>query len=97
MEIEIALPMAPRLPTDIALNKYTAHKAELDKLEASFTDLRSISWSIQNANHATSQTSCSGDLYNPIMTLLRIVEHDTRIFPAESGMGVGRYLQSFSR
>jgi hypothetical protein len=72
--------MAPRLPSDVALNKYKAREAELGRLKASFTYLHPTSWSIQNASHLTSQTTCRGDLTDPIMILLKIVEQDTRVF-----------------
>lgn len=72
--------MAPRLPPSVGLNKYKACEAELGRLKTSFTDLHPTSWSIQNANHLTSRTACLGDLHDPIIILLRIVEHDTRVF-----------------
>lgn len=72
--------MAPRLPLNVALNKYTASEAGLGRLRASFTDLHPTSWSIQNANRLTLQTPCRGNLHEPIIILLWIVEHDTQVF-----------------
>ena len=80
VEVEIALPMAPRLPLDIALNKYTASEVELGRLKTSFTNLHPTSWSIQNANHLILQTPSRRNLHDPIVVLLRIVEHDTQVF-----------------
>jgi hypothetical protein len=80
VEVEIALPMAPRLPTDMPTNKYRAREAQLDILKNSLTDLRSTSWSIQNADRSKSRTARKGDLGDPIIILLRIVEQDSRVF-----------------
>lgn len=80
VEVEIALPMAPRLPHSVALNKYKVPEAELGSLKASFSDLHSTCWSILNGNHLATQTPCPGPLHDPIIILLRIVEHDTRVF-----------------
>lgn len=80
IEVEIALPVAPRLPLNIALNKYTASEVELGRLKTSFTNLHPTSWSIQNANHLILQTPSRRNLHDPIVVLLRIVEHDTQVF-----------------
>jgi hypothetical protein len=80
VEVELALPMAPRLPTDVPSNKYRAHEDQLDRLKKSLTDLRSTSWSIQNASRSNTRTAHSGSLGDPIIVLLRIVEHDSRVF-----------------
>lgn len=80
VDVEIALPMAPRLPLNVALNKYTASEAELGRLKTSFTNLHPTSWSIQNAKQLASQKPCPGNLHDPIIILLRIVEHDTQVF-----------------
>jgi hypothetical protein len=72
--------MGPRLPSKYPMNKYKANKAKLRKLKDSFTHLRSTSWTIQNIDRLKVRTKHSGSLYDPITTLLRIVEHDTRVF-----------------
>jgi hypothetical protein len=61
-------------------NKYRAREAQLDILKNSLTDLRSTSWSIQNADRSKSRTARKGDLGDPIIILLRIVEQDSRVF-----------------
>lgn len=80
VEVEVALPMGPRLPMDERLNKYRANDAELGSLKDSFTCLRSTSWSMQNPGRSVAGTAHSGGLSDPIVLLLRIVEHDTRVF-----------------
>ena len=71
--------MAPRISDQISLNKYRACDAQLGVLKDSFTDMRSTSWWIQNADDSSQAVQNSG-LNDPIIVLLKIVENDTRIF-----------------
>jgi hypothetical protein len=80
VNVEIALPMAPRLPTNNPINKYTASHSELRRLKDSFTCLRSTSWSMRNADHSMLPINPSGMLSDHVITLLNIVENDTRTF-----------------
>ena len=79
VDVEIGLPMAPRISDQISLNKYRACDAQLGVLKDSFTDMRSTSWWIQNADDSSQAVQNSG-LNDPIIVLLKIVENDTRIF-----------------
>jgi hypothetical protein len=72
--------MAPRLPNDTPVNKYRASNSELRGLKDSFTCLRSTSWSMHNADHSILRRPRTGRLSDHIITLLRIVENDTRMF-----------------
>jgi hypothetical protein len=80
VNVEIALPMAPRLPTNNPVNKYTASDSELRGLKDSFTCLCSTSWSMHNADHSMLRINPSGMLSDHVITLLSIVENDTRMF-----------------
>ncbi|KAM0720897.1 hypothetical protein Q7P37_003182 [Cladosporium fusiforme] len=68
-EIEMALPMVPRLSVDSPANKYEANARQVHRLKKSFTKLSST-FSVMTSDS-------SGD---PILTLLRVVERDTQAF-----------------